>query len=215
MHPRGVIGAKRSPIATWLSAVVHVLGTRATGPPGRASSWCKAPPTHSARHALAGRGGTACGDPVHRHPSPTHAPPTRPTCRASPSTGLAVFDTAAPRASAGCSGYFAASRSGPPDPQSGTPQQPEHLTALQPQPPRRRLGRQSSLIQIPQHLEPRQLPIARQPNRHPRHPPEIPRAVSSVIGRGVTFSSGAYTAISQKPIYCLFPFGRCAVECGP
>ena len=30
-------------------------------------------------------------------------------------------------------------------------------------------------------------PIAHQPNRHPQHPPEIPREVSSVIGAGVTF----------------------------
>jgi hypothetical protein len=34
--------------------------------------------------------------------------------------------------------------------------------------------------------------IAHQPNRHPQHPQEIPEVVSSVIGRGVTFSSGAY-----------------------
>jgi hypothetical protein len=43
------------------------------------------------------------------------------------------------------------------------------------------------LAQITQHLEPLQLPIAHQPNRHPKHPPEIPEAVSSVIGRRVTF----------------------------
>jgi hypothetical protein len=32
------------------------------------------------------------------------------------------------------------------------------------------LGRQSSLIQILQHLEPLQHSIAHQPNRHPKHP---------------------------------------------
>jgi hypothetical protein len=31
----------------------------------------------------------------------------------------------------------------------------------------RRLDRQSSLIQIPEHFKPRQLTIAHQPNRHP------------------------------------------------
>jgi hypothetical protein len=46
-------------------------------------------------------------------------------------------------------------------------QQPEHLTAFEPQQLRHRLGRQLSLIQITQHLEPRQLPVAHQPNRHP------------------------------------------------
>jgi hypothetical protein len=66
-------------------------------------------------------------------------------------------------------------------------QQPKHLTALEPEQLPRRCGRQSSLLQILQHLEPPQLPIAHQPNRHPKYPPEIPGAVSSVIGRGVTF----------------------------
>jgi hypothetical protein len=66
-------------------------------------------------------------------------------------------------------------------------QQPEHLAALESQQLRRCRRRQSLLIQIPQQLEPRQLPIAHQPNRHPQHPPEIPREVSSLIGRGVTF----------------------------
>ena len=46
-------------------------------------------------------------------------------------------------------------------------QQPEHLTALEPQQLPRRLRRQPFLIQIPQHFEPRQLPIAHQPYRHP------------------------------------------------
>ena len=31
------------------------------------------------------------------------------------------------------------------------------------------------------------LPIAHQPNRHPRYPPEISRGVSSLIGTAVTF----------------------------
>ena len=46
-------------------------------------------------------------------------------------------------------------------------QQPEYLTPLEPQQLRCRLGRQPPLIQISQHLEPPQLPIAHQPNRHP------------------------------------------------
>jgi hypothetical protein len=66
-------------------------------------------------------------------------------------------------------------------------QQPKHLPPLQPEQLSRGRGRQPPPIQILQHLEPPQLPIAHQPNRHPKHPPEIPRAVSSVIGRGVTF----------------------------
>jgi hypothetical protein len=43
------------------------------------------------------------------------------------------------------------------------------------------------LIQIPQNLQPRKLALARQPNRYPKHPPIIPREVSSVTGTGVTF----------------------------
>ena len=39
----------------------------------------------------------------------------------------------------------------------------------------------------PTHREPPQLAIAHQPNRHPKHPPEIPEAVSSLIGTRVTF----------------------------
>jgi hypothetical protein len=46
-------------------------------------------------------------------------------------------------------------------------QQPKYLTALQPEKLRRRVGRQPTLIRVPQHLEPRQLAIAHQPNRHP------------------------------------------------
>src|SRR6476661_3128223 len=48
-------------------------------------------------------------------------------------------------------------------------QKPEYLTSLKPQQLRRRRGRQPASIQIPQHLEPRKLPIAHQPYRHPRH----------------------------------------------
>jgi hypothetical protein len=66
-------------------------------------------------------------------------------------------------------------------------QQPKHLTPLEPEQLPRRCRRQSSPIQILQHLEPPQLPIAHQPNRHHKHPPQIPRGVSSLIGRGVTF----------------------------
>jgi hypothetical protein len=66
-------------------------------------------------------------------------------------------------------------------------QQSKYLTALEPEQLTRRRGRQSPLIQIAQHLQPRKLPIAHQKNRHPQHPPKIPREVSSVIGRRVTF----------------------------
>ena len=66
-------------------------------------------------------------------------------------------------------------------------QQPKHLTPFEPEQLPRRRGRQPPPIQILQYLEPPQLPIAHQPNRHPQHRPEIPRGVSSVIGRGVTF----------------------------
>ena len=66
-------------------------------------------------------------------------------------------------------------------------QQPKHLTPLEPEQLTRRFRRQSLLVQIPQNLQPRKLPIAHQSYRHPQHPPEIPRAVSSVIGRRVTF----------------------------
>ena len=38
-----------------------------------------------------------------------------------------------------------------------------------------------------QRFETPQLAIAHQPNRHPKHPPEIPGAMSSRTGRGVTF----------------------------
>jgi len=65
-------------------------------------------------------------------------------------------------------------------------QQPKHLTALEPVQLTRRRGRQSPLIQIAQHLQPRNLPIAHQKNRHPKHPPQIPGAVSSLIGTRVT-----------------------------
>src|ERR1700693_1430017 len=67
------------------------------------------------------------------------------------------------------------------------PQKPEYLTPLKPQQLRRRRGRQPSLIQVPQHLQPCKLPVAHQPYRHPRHPPKNPRGVSFLSGRGVTF----------------------------
>ncbi len=35
--------------------------------------------------------------------------------------------------------------------------------------------------------EPRKLSIAHQPNRHPKHPPKTLQAVSSLIGREMTF----------------------------
>ena len=66
-------------------------------------------------------------------------------------------------------------------------QQPKHLTPMEPEQLPRCCGRQSSPIQILQHLEPPQLAIAHQPNRHPRHPPQIPGVVSSLSGRRVTF----------------------------
>ena len=66
-------------------------------------------------------------------------------------------------------------------------QHPKHLTALEPEQLPRRRGRQPPPIQILHHLEPPQLAIAHQPNRHPKHPPQIPGAVSSLIGRRVTF----------------------------
>src|SRR5271169_5525956 len=67
------------------------------------------------------------------------------------------------------------------------PQKPEYLTPLKTQQLSRRRGRQPSLIQIPQHLKPPKLSIAHQLYRHPRHPPENPRGVSFLSGKGVTF----------------------------
>jgi hypothetical protein len=51
------------------------------------------------------------------------------------------------------------------------------------------------------NLEPRKLSIARQPNRHPQHPPGSPRAVSSLIGRGVSSLNCAYRFLSQSGHY--------------
>ena len=68
-----------------------------------------------------------------------------------------------------------------------SPQKPEYLTPLKTQQLRRRRGRQPSLIQVPQHLKPPKLSIAHQLYRHPTHPPENPRGVSFLSGRGVTF----------------------------
>src|SRR5262245_62794894 len=75
-----------------LSGAVPVLSTQATVPPDRVSWWCRAPPAHSAHRARATRGETACGAPVHRHPSPSRAGPVHATRRASPGTGRGAFD---------------------------------------------------------------------------------------------------------------------------
>src|SRR2546428_212764 len=76
----------------------RALDTRPLAPPGRAS-WCgRARPAHSARHALAARGETAYGDPVHHHLSPSRGAPEHPTPQASPGTARGVFDIALPRA---------------------------------------------------------------------------------------------------------------------
>src|SRR5262245_49378330 len=98
MHAGGVLGATPSPIATGPSVAVHALGTRATEPPGRESWWCRATLAHSARRAHAGRGGTACGGPAHRHPSPNYAGLDHPIGGASPSTGRVACDTPPPQA---------------------------------------------------------------------------------------------------------------------
>src|SRR3954452_2770891 len=54
-------------------------------------------------------------------------------------------------------------------------QKPKYLTPLKPQQLGCRCRRQSSLIQISQHLEPRKLLVAHQTYRHPRHLPKNPR----------------------------------------
>src|SRR3954464_9877471 len=54
-------------------------------------------------------------------------------------------------------------------------QKPKYLTPLKPQQLGCRCRRQSSLIQISQHLEPRKLLVAHQPYRHSRHLPKNPR----------------------------------------
>jgi hypothetical protein len=53
-----------------------------------------------------------------------------------------------------------------------SPQKPEYLTSLKPQQSCCRCRRQPALIQISQHLQPRKLPVAHQPYRHPRHLPK-------------------------------------------
>ena len=53
-------------------------------------------------------------------------------------------------------------------------QQPKHLTPLEPQQLARRFRRQPLLVQIPQNLQPRKLPIAHQSYRHPQHPRKSP-----------------------------------------
>src|SRR5439155_7647942 len=89
--------ANPSLIATVPSVAVHALGTRATGPPGHASWWCRAPPEHSVHPARAGRGGIACGGPAHRPPSPNRAAPEPPTCRAFPDIARDACDMTRPR----------------------------------------------------------------------------------------------------------------------
>jgi hypothetical protein len=59
------------------------------------------------------------------------------------------------------------------------------------------VGRSPPLIQIAQHFQPRQLHIAHPSNRHPKHPPEIPGAVSRQLCRGV---SSLYCCYSLSPI---------------
>src|SRR5499427_10452187 len=68
------------------------------GPPGRVSRWCRAPPAHTVRPVRAAVGETGCGAPVHRHPSPSHGGPARPTGRAFPSTAHVACDTGPPPA---------------------------------------------------------------------------------------------------------------------
>src|SRR5215470_14582801 len=75
-----------------LSGAVPVLSTQATVPPDRVSWWCRAPPAHSAHRARARRGETACGAPVHRHPSPSRAVPAHATRQASPGTVRGASD---------------------------------------------------------------------------------------------------------------------------
>src|SRR5262245_56706185 len=60
--------------------------------------YCRAPPAHTVRHVRAAVGETACGAPVHRHPSPSYAGCALPTGRASPNTAPGVCDTARPPA---------------------------------------------------------------------------------------------------------------------
>jgi hypothetical protein len=91
-----------------------------------------------------------------------------------------------------------ASRSGRPDRQCGTPSTTETLAAARARaaaPPLR-----SSIAADPnlQHLEPPQLAIAHQLNRHPKHPRDVLGAVSSLIGRRVTFLIGRLQALSMS-----------------
>jgi hypothetical protein len=51
--PGRVRGAKRSPIARGLSAVVHALDMQAVGPPGRVPLCCRALRAYTARHVRA------------------------------------------------------------------------------------------------------------------------------------------------------------------
>jgi hypothetical protein len=105
-------------------------------------------------------------------------------------------------------------------------QQPEHLTALEPQQLRRRLRRQPFLIQIPQHLEPRQLPIAQSIERSPQTPPG--KSAGSVISnwhRGVISmlrlhldvgygNYGKFKPLQSREAHCVQP-ERCRTKVLP
>src|SRR2546422_4510607 len=86
------MSARRSRIARGASVAVHALDRRATGPPGRASLWCRGSPARSARHALGAVDETGCGDPTHRRQPPSRAGPAHPTGRALPSTAHVACD---------------------------------------------------------------------------------------------------------------------------
>src|SRR5262249_30698106 len=88
-----MLDATYVPLARGLSVDAHALDTSATAPPGRASSYYRAPPAHTVRHARAARDETACGAPTHRPPSPSRAAPALPTRRASPNTDPVASDS--------------------------------------------------------------------------------------------------------------------------
>jgi hypothetical protein len=73
----------------------------------------------------------------------------------------------------------------------------------------RGVRRQSLVFEIAQHIQPRQFVVAYDADRHPKHLPSCARAVSFQTGRGVTFSSGRYTARSYNPFYASGASGDC------
>jgi hypothetical protein len=75
-------------------------------------------------------------------------------------------------------------------------QQPQNLSASKSQNLRRGARRQSLVIEIAQHIQPRQFLVAHDPDRHPKHLPSCARAVSFQTGRGVTFLDGTSRDIS-------------------